>query len=227
MHKPEPSRAHMPTRVRLSPSGTCLHPRFTTQPPFCENGPLSNPCFQVCFKFTIRFKAESRDGQGGAKSHFNYLWQDPIFQVIIILIKNSVISCGGWGKALPVQPTGDGEWAECSGNETQLCTSRLPSCPRGILRDVLERPGEDSELRKGKSRTRLLLQGDTHDRTALTYMAWEPVSEPEETRGPRPLGLHPGLMLAMGPGCPCPKDRPPWVVGLEIHPWLPWLPWQG
>lgn len=45
-------------------------------------------------KFTIRFKAKRRDRQGEAKSHFNYLWQEPIFQVIIIIIKNSVISSG-------------------------------------------------------------------------------------------------------------------------------------
>lgn len=110
---------------------------------------------RCAIKFTIRLKAERRDEQGGAKSHFNYLWQDPIFQVIIILIKNSVISSGGWRKALPAQPAGDAEWAECSENETRLPNSLLQACPKVILWDVLEMAGEDSELRNRKPRTTL------------------------------------------------------------------------
>lgn len=48
-------------------------------------------------KFTIRFNAERRDGKGGAESHFNYLWQDPVVREIIVIIKNSFISRGVGG----------------------------------------------------------------------------------------------------------------------------------
>lgn len=39
--------------------------------------------------------ADRSDG-GGAGFPFHYLYQDPIFQVIIIIIENAVISTG-WG----------------------------------------------------------------------------------------------------------------------------------
>lgn len=55
-------------------------------------------------KFTIRFNAERRDGKGGAESHFNYLWQDPVVRVIIVIIK-ILLSAVGRGEPLPAQPS--------------------------------------------------------------------------------------------------------------------------
>lgn len=90
--------------------------------------------FRSVTKFTIRFKAE-RDGQGGAKSYFNYLWQDPIFQVMIIIIKNSVTSDGGEGTA---HTAGYSE-VRRQGSDYEVC---LLTSPSGL-------DGEDSELRRG------------------------------------------------------------------------------
>lgn len=105
-------------------------------------------------QFTIRFRTKRRDGRGGAKSHFNYLWQDPIVQVIIVIIKNSVISSGR-ERHCPHSRLWDAKQAECSDNETQLPTSPLQLYPNEILLDVLEPQGEDSELRKRKPKTTL------------------------------------------------------------------------
>lgn len=147
-------------------------------------------------QFTIRFKAKRRHGRGGAKSHFNYLWQDPIVQVIIVIIKNSVISSGG-ERHCPRSQLWDAEQAECSDNETQLPTSPLQLCPKVILLDVLEPQEEDSELRKRKPKTTLL--GDTDDQVTLACKACEPLDVPEETRGP---GRSQELRLALGLGSP-------------------------
>lgn len=86
---------HVHTHVCPSPSGACLHSPHSL--PSARTSLLVTLVSRCAIKFTIGFKVERRDGQGGAKSHFNYLWQDPIFQVIIVLIKNSVISSGGGG----------------------------------------------------------------------------------------------------------------------------------
>lgn len=93
-------------------------------------------------KFTISFKAERRDGQGGAKSHFNYLWQVPVFQVIVI-IKNSVISSGGgsFGPRSQLRGHEQAEWTD----ETELPTSPLQLCLKVILLDEDSEPGRGGQ----------------------------------------------------------------------------------
>lgn len=95
-------------------------------------------------KFTIGFKAERRDGQGGAKSHFNYLRQVPVFQVIVIIIKNSVISSGR-GSFCPCSQLQGHEQAQWTDNETQLPTSPLQLCPKVILLDEDSEPGRGGQ----------------------------------------------------------------------------------
>lgn len=74
--------------------------------------------------------------------------------MIIVIIKNSVISSGG-ERHCPRSQLWDAEQAECSDNETRLPTSPLQLYPKVILLDILELKGEDSELRKRKPKTTL------------------------------------------------------------------------
>lgn len=120
-------------------------------------------------KFTIRFNAERRDGKGGVESHFNYLWQDPVVRVIIVIIKNSFISRGAGGATARMALFGTLS-RQSADNETQLSTSPLQPCPKVILLDVLElEEEEDSELRKRKARA--TLQGGTDGQVTVTYRA--------------------------------------------------------
>lgn len=112
----------------------CVYIHTPSQTPF-RISLVVTLVFRSVTKFTIRFKAEERDGQGGAKSYFNYLWQDPLFQVIIIIIKNSVTSDGGEGTA---HTAGYGT-VRRQGSDYE---ARLLTSPSGL-------DGEDSELRRG------------------------------------------------------------------------------